>query len=321
MGYRLTSAFIVLAIIIPLIFAPFFLEHYYLSVLRTTFMWVALTISWYFFFSLTGYISLGSSIFFGAGLYFTALYLNFSVVEGRWPLLPFPVIVLVAGLLNFGFALVLGLITLRLRRIYFAIITFALGMACQGIFDCLAANVMNAYYARIPSFAPQMKYYSMLATVLVIFLMIFILRRSKLSTALKMIRRNEEAAVHLGLNAIRVKTLGFAISAACMSFVGSSYAMISPIADPKIAFYLKCSLLPPIMAIFGGIGTGYGPIIGAVLLSLVNEYVGATMAYYFLIIFGVVAIVIAKLAPGGIVGLIKKLIAKSSEGKRRGTQN
>ncbi|MEM2506881.1 MAG: hypothetical protein QXF61_07570 [Nitrososphaeria archaeon] len=87
---------------ILLVFAPSFLGHYYLSVLRTILMWAALTISWYFFSGLTRYISLGSSVFFGAGLYFTVLYLNFSIIEGRWPLLPFPAIVLIAGLLNFG---------------------------------------------------------------------------------------------------------------------------------------------------------------------------------------------------------------------------
>ncbi|MEM3828396.1 MAG: hypothetical protein QXP36_04155, partial [Conexivisphaerales archaeon] len=183
--HSFTPVVVILAIIIPLVFAPSFLGHYYLLVLRTILMWAALTMSWYFFSGLTRYISLGSSVFFGAGLYFTVLYLNFSIIEGRWPLLPFPAIVLIAGLLNFGFASILGLITLRLRGIYFAITTFALGMTCQGIFDCLAANVMNAYYARSSSFTPQMKYYSMLATALIILLMIFTLSRSKLGTALK----------------------------------------------------------------------------------------------------------------------------------------
>lgn len=310
--YHLVLAAVISIIIVLLALAPLSLGHYYLSVLRITLMWAALTISWYFFSGLTGYISLGSSAFFGTGLYFTALYLNFSVIEGRWPVLPFPVIVLMAGLLNFGFALVPGLITLRLRGIYFAIATFALGMACQGIFDYLVTNVMGTYYTHIPSFNPQMKYYSMLVTALMIFLIIFLLCKSKLGLALKMIGENEEAAVHLGVNANLVKTLGFAVSAMCMGFVGSSCAIVYPVTGPKIAFDLQYSFLPAIMAMFGGIGVIYGPIVGAVILSLLNQYLGVTLVHYFLIILGVIVIITAELMPEGIVGFIKKLVVKYS---------
>ncbi|MEM3579843.1 MAG: branched-chain amino acid ABC transporter permease [Candidatus Bathyarchaeia archaeon] len=316
--HHLVLAAITSIVIVLLALAPLSLGHYYLSVIRTTLMWAALTMSWYFFSGLTGYISLGSTAFFGTGLYFTALYLNFSVIEGRWPELPFPVIVLMAGLLNFGFAFVPGLISLRLRGIYFAIATFALGMACQGIFDYLVTNVMGTYYTHIPSFNPQMKYYSMLTTTIAVFLIIFLLCKSKLGLALKMIGENEEAAVHLGVNANLVKTLGFAISAMCMGFVGSSYAIIFPVTGPKLAFDLKYSFLPAIMAMFGGIGTSYGPLVGAVALSLLNEYLGVTLVHYFLIILGVIVIIIAELMPEGIVGFAKKMVVKYSRGKQQG---
>lgn len=308
-------AAVILVVIILLALAPPSLEVYYLSVLRTILMWAALTISWYSFSGLTGYVSLGSSAFFGTGLYFTALYLNFSVIEGRWPVLPLPVIILLAGLLNFGFALIPGLITLRLRGIYFAIATFALSMACQGIFDYLVTNVMGTYYTHIPPYDPQIRYYSMLATTLVVFLIVFLLYKSKFGFALRMIGENEEAAVHLGVNASLVKTLGFAISAMCMGFIGSSYATVFTVTGPKIAFDLKYSFLPAIMAMFGGVGVNYGPIIGAVTLSLLNEYLGVTFVHYFLIILGVIVIIIAELMPEGIVGFAKKMMEKSSKGK------
>jgi len=97
------------------------LDVYNLGVLRETLMWTALTASWFFFSGLTKYISLGSAAFFGIGLYFTALYLEQSIFLKNLPALPLPIIVVMAGLLNFAIALAIGLISLRLKGIYFAI--------------------------------------------------------------------------------------------------------------------------------------------------------------------------------------------------------
>lgn len=300
-------------IIVFLAFAPFFLGYYYLSILRDTIMWAALVISWFFFSSLTGYISLGSAAFFGTGLYFTAIYLNFSVLEGRWPVLPFPVVILLAGLISFGFALIPGLITLRLRGIYFAIATFALGTACEGIFDYYVTRVMGTYYTLIPPFDSETTYYTILATALAVFLLIFILYKSKFGFALRTIGENEEAAVHLGVNTNMVKTLGFAISAMCMGFIGSSYTTVFTVTGPRIAFDVSYSLLPPIMAMFGGIGAFYEPIIGSVVLSLLWHFLGVTLVHYFLIIIGIIVIIIAMFMPEGIIGFIKRNIVKLTE--------
>ncbi|RLI47544.1 hypothetical protein DRO69_00310 [Candidatus Bathyarchaeota archaeon] len=301
---------ITVVIIILLAITPFFLEYYYLSVLRDTLMWAALVISWFFFSSLTGYISLGSAAFFGTGLYFTAIYLNFSVLEGRWPVLPLPVIILLAGLLNFGFALIPGLITLRLRGIYFAIATFALGMACEGIFNYYVTNVMGTYYTVVPSFDSETAYYTILTTALAVFLLIFLLYKSKFGFALRTIGENEEAAAHLGVNTNLVKTLGFAVSAMCMGFIGSSYTTVFTVTGPKIAFDVNYSLLPPMMAMFGGIGAFYEPIIGAVTLSLLWHFLGVTLVHYFLIIIGIIVIIIAEFMPEGIIGFVKRNIIK-----------
>jgi branched-chain amino acid transport system permease protein len=177
---------------------------------------------------------------------------------------------------------------------------------------------LGTYYITYPYSNPQIRYYSMLATTLAISLLVFLLYRSKLGFALRMIGENEEAAVHLGVNASLVKTLGFAISAMCMGFIGSSYATTFNVASPKAAFELDKSFLPAIMAMFGGTGVIYGPMIGAVTLSLLKEYLGITFVHYFLIILGVIVIIIAELMPEGIVGSVKKLVAKYSKGNQRG---
>lgn len=309
LGRHYLIPMIILAIIITLLtFAPRILEVYYLSVLRTTLLWAALTLSWYFFSGLTKYISLGSAAFFGSGLYFSALYLEQSVFWRNLPVLPLPIITLMAGLLNFAVALAVGLITLRLKGIYFAIATLALGMACLGIFEFLVTDVLGTYYTHIPPFDYEITYYTIMVAALIIFLAIFLLYRSKLGFALRMIGENEEAAAHLGVNTSLTKTLGFAISAMCIGLMGSCYTMIFTVTGPKLAFDFQFSFLPPIMAMFGGVGTFYGPIIGAVILSLLREYLGITLVHYFLIILGVIVMVIAELMPEGMIGFARKIM-------------
>lgn len=127
----------ILIVLIVLAFAPQFLRPYHLSILRDVLMWMALAISWHFFSGLTKYVTLGSTAFVGTGIYFTGKYLQYSVgskMYAIYPVLPLPIIMLLAGLICFAVALVIGLATLRLKGIYFAILTFGVGMVLPGVF-------------------------------------------------------------------------------------------------------------------------------------------------------------------------------------------
>jgi branched-chain amino acid transport system permease protein len=305
-GYNLIS-FAVLAIIVTFfLLAPLFLETYYLSVLRNSLLFAALTISWFFFSGTTKYVSLGSAAFFGTGLYFTALYLEQSVLNKHLTILPLPVIMLMAGLLNFAIAFVVGLISLRLKGMYFAIATFALGEACRGIFNYAISDFMETHYTYIPPFSSEITYYTITVTAFTIFMLIFVLYRSKLGLALRAIGENEEAAAHLGVNTSLVKTFGFAISAMCIGFMGSCYVTIFTVTSPDIAFDFQFSFLPPMMAMFGGIGSFYAPLVGAVILSLLREFLGVTLVHHFLLILGIIIVLIAEFMPEGVVNLLKR---------------
>jgi branched-chain amino acid transport system permease protein len=307
----------ILVIIIALIIAPYFLGDYYLSILRTVLLWATLAISWHFFSGLTRYVALGSAAFFGIGLYFAAKYLQFSIDYGYYPILPFPVIVLLAGLINFTLAFVIGLVTLRLKGIYFAILTFGVSEVFKNVFQWWEITITGTRGTYIPIFFDsQTVYYSILITAFAIFLLTTFLRMSKFGLALKMVGECEEAAVHVGVNTSLFKTLGFAVSAMCIGLMGSAFITRFTYINTDIAFDAEYSFLPAIMTLLGGAGTVYGPLTGSITLSLLSHYLGVAYAQYFKIILGVILLAIVVFMPNGIIGVVERLKATKLLGKK-----
>jgi branched-chain amino acid transport system permease protein len=300
-GLNPINTLIIVLFIVLLILFPPLLPDYYLSIFRDVLMWMALSVSWHFFSGSTKYISLGSAAFFGIGLYFAA---------GSIEFLPLPVIVLLAGLMNFALALVIGLVALRLRGIYFAILTFSVSMVVMNLIQWWEIKITGTRGTYIPVFFDsQTCYYTILGCTIVILLLTTLLRRSKFGLALKMIGESEEAAVHVGVNTSMYKTLGFAISAMLMGFMGASFATRLPYVNTDTAFNPNYSFFPPVMTLLGGIGAVYGPIIGSVALTLLWDYLSVTFTHYFLIILGLILIAVVILMPNGIMGMVKKIRA------------
>ncbi|MEM1586725.1 MAG: branched-chain amino acid ABC transporter permease [Candidatus Bathyarchaeia archaeon] len=302
----------VLALLV-LIFAPFFLADYHLSILRTVLLWLALTVSWHFFSGLTRYVSLGSAGFFGLGAYFTAKYLELSY-RGYFPLLPMPLIVLLAGLLNFALASAIGLVTLRVKSIYFAILTFGISEMLRNIFQWWEIRITGTRGTYLPIlFDSGTIYYSILIATLVVFVLTTILRKSKFGLALKMIGGCEETALHVGVNATRFKTMSFGVSAMCIGFMGGCFTTRFAYINTDIAFDPLFSFLPAVMTLLGGAWAIYGPIVGAVLLSLLEEYLRVAYPYHFLTIIGFLLILIIMFMPNGLIGIIEKFKGKFSK--------
>jgi branched-chain amino acid transport system permease protein len=307
-GVNLIKTLPIVLILVILVFPPYFLSDYYLTILRNVLMWLALSISWHFFSGSTKYISLGSAAFFGVGVYFTAKYLQLSIESGEYPVLPLPVIVLLAGLVNFALALVIGLVTLRLRGIYFAILTFSVSVVVSNIINSWEIAITGTRGTYIPIFDSQTAYYAIFTCTIVILLLTTLLRRSKFGLALKMIGECEEAAAHVGVNTSIIKTLGFAISAMLIGFMGGSFTTrLNGYVNTDIAFEPLYSFLPAVMTLLGGAGTVYGPIVGSTTMSLLSEYLRVTLSHYFLIILGLILIAIVIFMPDGIMGMVEKI--------------
>jgi branched-chain amino acid transport system permease protein len=154
-------AFIVLA------FAPLFVTTYYLTLLTSVLCWIGLAVSWHFFSGTTKYISLGSAAFFGIGVYITAIFSR---------ILPLPIVLLLAAAINFLFALCgVGLVTLRLKGIYFAIFTFGLAELLN---NAILFWEMQVTGTRGRFITPINVYYPILVITFVIIFSIIFLKRT-----------------------------------------------------------------------------------------------------------------------------------------------
>jgi len=282
-------------VFIVLAFAPLFTKTYYMALLTSVLCWIGLAVSWHFFSGTTKYVSLGSAAFFGVGVYITAIFSKS---------LPFPVVLLLAAAINFLFALLVGLVTLRLKGIYFAILTFGLAELLNNAILFWEMQVTGTRGRFVP---PIDVYYPILIITFIIIVGVLILRRTKLGLGLRMIGENEEAAVHFGVNTTLYKVLGFAVSSMFMGLLGAAFAPRWGYVDSGIAFNSLYSFMPAIMTLFGGAGRIIGPVVGAIVISLLEEYLLTTFKDYFMIILGGIMIIIILTLPEGMTGkLLKK---------------
>jgi branched-chain amino acid transport system permease protein len=287
-----------LVILIFLVTFPLYAGTYDIRLLTTILMYVILSVSWAMFSGPTGYMSLASAVFFGVGIYTMAMLQE---------TLPFPVIIAVGGLICFAFALVVGLVTLRLKGMYFAIFTFGLVVFMSEIISYMEGTLHGAVGRHITPLPSETIFYAMLGIAVATLLVVYFIRRSRLGLAMLSIGGNEEAAAHMGINTTMVKVLTFAISTV---FVGAAGVIMAPnfiYIDNRIAFSPIYSFMPILMSIFGGMGQLYGPVLGAIVFGYLDRTLSLEFPQYFMIIFGILLIIVILFLPNGLLGLIQKL--------------
>ena len=255
-----------------------------------------------------GQLSFGHALFFGVGAYAQALgQLNFGL--NPWVVLPMAIAL---GALT---GLAVGGLTFRygLKGSYFALVT----LAFAEVFRILALSVSftgGGVGLMVPlqegvanmQFGSRRGYiYLLLAFVVVALVVTAWLRHSRFGAYLQAVRDNEDAARAIGVNPLKVKLGGIALSAAFMSAAGAFYVQVFQYIDPGIAFGSAVSVEALVGAIVGGMGTLWGPVLGAVALhgladltrNLFGELPGISM-----VIYGVVLILIVMFLPRGISG-------------------
>jgi branched-chain amino acid transport system permease protein len=282
---------------ILLAFLPFYASAYTVILLTAIVMYIVLTMSWVIFSGPTGYISLAPAAFFGVGIYTSA-------VLGK--ALPLPIVICVGGLASFCLALLVGALTLRLRGIYFAIFTFGLVELIKQLLLFWEINITHTRGRFVILVNNTTIFYVMLSIFVVLLLTAFLIRRSKYGLALQSIGEDEEAAAHTGINVNALKTIIFAVSAIFIGATGAIMATRWTYIDPYIAFNVLFSFMPVLMAIFGGMGQFYGPIIGAAIFAYLEEILLTRFPYYYMLITGIILVVAILYLPEGLVGLIQK---------------
>jgi MFS family permease len=135
----------------------------------------------------------------------------------------------------------------------------------------------------------------------------YLIKRSRFGMALSSIGECEDAAAHIGVNTTVVKVIAFSITAFAMGAAGAARATTMISIKPEIAFSILESFLPVLMVIFGGTGSILGPVVGAVIFSVLKEQLITKWPKWYMIIFGTVMVLAILLLPKGIIGAVKEM--------------
>ncbi len=298
-------------VVFPLVFDSSFLHH----VMIIFFMYALMAQSWNILAGFCGQISLGHAAFFGIGAYSTG-YLYFAYQLSPW------IGLLVGVVLAMLMAIAIGIPTFRLRGHYFAIATLLIGEGVQIFFlrwelVGAASGIFLPIVREQPWLSFQFHgtklpyYYIILAFLALATFVVWRLDRSRIGFYFRAIRDEPEAASSLGVNVTLYKSFAFMISAGLMSMAGAFYCQYVLVIDPETVFPLSMSILVVLMAVMGGAGTLWGPIIGAAVLVPLSEvtriYFGGTGGSLDLMIYGALIVLICIFKPEGLVGVVKVL--------------
>ena len=282
-------------------------DEYYLSLLISILMYCVLATAWALFSGPTRYISLATVAFFGLGAYVTAVF---------GESLPWAAVLGIAAGVGLVTALLVGLSTLRLSGVYFVIFSFGLAELVKQLVTWWEVNITKDLGRYVFVEITQLDiYWQLLALLALVLALRALINRSRLGLALRVIGEDETVATHVGINTTHAKVLLFTVSAVFITVTGAIMAPRWTYIDPSIAFAPAISFQTLIMALLGGAGALFGPILGAVPLVLLFEYLGANFPNHFSILLGLVFIVIVYFIPQGLSGVLARLFGKTSARK------
>jgi branched-chain amino acid transport system permease protein len=248
----------------------------------------------------TGYASFGNSVFYGLGGY------GVAIAMVQWHL-PFAVGMAFGVVLAVAFAVLLGIPVLRLKGHYFAIATLALSQVMTAIVSNVGIAGQNIGLVLPPLNNDPLFYELSLGLLTIATLTIWGLTRSRFGFGLIAIRENEEGAVVMGVNTTQYKVLAFALSGIFSALAGGIHAYWITFLDPASAFDINLNVKMIIMAVFGGPGTVLGPIVGALTLSTISEFLSSEVTSIAGLFFGLVIVVAVVLMPRGLADMLRRM--------------
>jgi len=273
---------------------------YGVRVMLQLFMWIALAQSWNLISGLTGYVSFGHVAFYGMGAYSTAI----VIVRLGWPWLP---AALLGGAMAMVLALVIGWPCLRLKGPYFAIAMLGLNEVLRvaaSYFEGLTGGGLGLSLPTLHASVPI--YYAMGLTAAGVTLLAYVILTSRFGLRLMTIREDEVAAEAMGIDTHRYKLYAFLLSAVAPGIVGGLSARDQGYIEPISVFPLLTTITMIVMVLFGGKGTIWGPVLGAVLLFTFQELVWARFIYLHQLLFGAIIVTVVLLMPRGILGVLQQ---------------
>lgn len=251
----------------------------------------------------TGYLPFGYVGFFGAGAYglsLSVLYLHVPAEVGL--LFAIAAALVVAAILS---------PLLRLEGVYFAIASLAAAEALYVVISnpALASITKGPYGINLISvYNSTASFIAALVLAGVGMAVVVFLRRSKFGLALRAIRSDPVSAEYSGIRVVQQRTLAWLLSAALAGAAGGIFAWYTSTFYPDAVFDLSISIFAIVFALFGGVGTVWGPALGAVILFGIYNTVGISEPQYFQLIYGVLIVLLVLFLPGGLAGLARALL-------------
>jgi branched-chain amino acid transport system permease protein len=293
-------------------------NSYYQLILTLVPVWAVFGLSWNLLSGYTGLISFGHAAFFGIGAYATALgQIYFDLPP--WVLIP------VAAMLGGIAGLLIGFPTFRLQGHYFALAMLAYPLAILYVFEWLGFQEVTLPIKRDAPIAymqfadPRLYTLLGLAIMLVIIVLTQVIERSRFGMALLAIKQNEAAAEAAGINTLAWKLRAITLSGAIAAAIGAFYAQVLLVVTPQSVFGMLVSAQALTVAMFGGVGTVWGPVIGSVILIPLAEILNAEAGTRFPgiqgVIFGVAIVCVILMAPEGLFWKLRDLMRKRSAPK------
>lgn len=314
------------AILLGLLSAFYAGDNFALSILTNTFLFAGLATAWNMIGGYGGQFSLCHGVFFAEGAYLTA---NLVVHLGLSPWLALPP----AALLAAATAVAISWPAFRLRGPFFAIATMTFNEVMFVLANYADPITGGSQGMRIPFhlgfanmiFLHRINYtIIMLGFLLVTLLASLTLLRSRLGYYLQAVRDNEAAARACGIGVLRTKLTGFAISAAFTGIGGCLFVMYVRIIDPPSLFTLSdIGVRFALIALIGGVGTGYGPLLGALLVVPLEALLRSSLGGYApgsnLVVLGAVLILAALFLKRGLMGAIEDITLQLRGRRARGS--
>ena len=294
-----TRAGVAALVVLALSLAPVALSPFLIQFLINLFMLAALAESWNIIGGFTGYASFGNVAFFGIGAYTTGVLLTVL----KWP---FALALPASGLLAMAFAALVGIPILRLKGHYFAIATLGVAETMREIVYNLKITGGGTGLT-MPITKSALPFFYLMFGILVAATDInWWLSASRFGYGLVAIREDEDAAMAMGINAALYKTAAFALSGAFAGLVGGVSAYWITFIDPDGVFKVIITIQMIIMAVFGGMGTVVGPLLGALVLASVSELLSTQLVSLAELFNGLIVILVVLFMPKGLAEVISK---------------
>ena len=282
---------------------PPLLSTYTHNLLTLTFLFVSTALAWNWLGGFAGQVSFGHAAMFGLGG-FTAARLILAAA------MPIPFAWLCGGLLAGAYALVWGHPTLRLRGPYFSIATIGVGEATRLVLTYWDRFTGGSSGLSLPMIAGQKRllYWETLAFLALVAGGTWLIRRTRLGLALLAIRGDVEAAGDVGISPTFYQDAVLFLSGTVTGIAGAMYASYFSFIEPNDMLGFDRSISFVLMAVIGGVGTMYGPILGAIVFVLLRQFLIGSYPQLYLGLYGALLIAVILFEPLGLTGLYRRAV-------------